>query len=751
MRNTVAAVHSAIAAGALGLLLAALSASNALAGQFTVASCQADQLNFSSTAFGDFATRGMKIVRACNPEGPGLRGLITANVIQSGSVPRGAASIATINAPVGTTFTTLRWAGSARRRDCRFGLQLYADVPAAAPIPIKNVRANQNCSPHGHTQAAGYRGRTYNVTGATRIVQRVICEGEPGHPACSARGSNYIRTYQALVGVADAQAPAATITQDTPLTSGAWVSGNQPMHYDAEDNVGVRAAHAVLSGVDGGFDQRSCSMATPNGAFASPAPCPNGPGQISVDTRNLPDGSQQLVVSAQDAAGNVGASAPVVARIDNTAPGRVDVSLDGGQGWRNQNNFALSWSNPAESDRAPIVAAVTKLCPVAGGGCTQAEQQGDGITGVPVQVPGAGEWTVSLFRRDAAGNQEPDAASVPVTLRYDPDPPQLTFEQPSASDPTLVSVQVTDKTSGLAGGTIEMSPAGSDTWRTLDTTTDGSRLVARIDDSALPAGSYVLRATAFDQARNEASTTQRLDGQAMAVTLPLRISSVIQAGVSRTRTIRRTVKRHGRRTPERRRVTVLRPASGVAFGRRVQITGRLVNRDGQGIAAADLQVLARSDVAPEQLVAVVHTDPTGGFTYVATGSTSRVLRFAYAGSPLIVPAQAEVRLQVPSVSSLRVNRRRVLNGQAVTFSGQVRTLPVPAGGKLIQLEVFLSNRWQTFRTARTDAAGRWSVPYRFARTRGVQRYRFRVQLPHEAGYPFTDGASPAIQVRVRGS
>jgi hypothetical protein len=747
-----AAVRVIAAVGALSVLLAALSACAAFAGQFTVASCQADQLNFSTTAFGDFATRGMKIVRACNPEGPGLRGLITANAIRSGSVPRGAASIATINAPAGTTFTTLRWAGSARRRDCRFGLQLYADVPNHAPIPIKNVRANQNCSPHGHSHAAGYRARTYNVAGATRIVQRVICQGEPGHATCSARGANYIRTYQALVGVADGQPPAAAITQDTPLSSGAWVSGSQPLHYDAQDNVGVRAAHAVVGGADGGFDQRSCSMASPNGAFANPVPCPNGPGQITVDTRNLPEGTQQLVVQAQDPAGNVGGSVPVAARVDNTPPGRVDVAGDGGEGWRNQNSFTLSWSNPAEADRAPIVAALAKVCPAAGGGnCSQGEQDGEGIASLPIQVPSPGEWTVSLFRRDAAGNQDGNAASVPVTLRYDPEPPQLGFEQPQASDPTLVSVQVTDKTSGLADGAIEISPAGSDTWRTLDTKKDGSRLVARIDDSGLPAGNYVLRATAFDQARNQASTTQRLDGQPMAVTLPLRIASVMQAGVPRTRTVRRTVKRHGRRTTVWRRVTELRPASGVALGRRVRISGRLVNRDGQGIAGADVQVLSRSDISPEQLVAVLHTDAAGDYTYTATGSTSRVLRFAYPGSPLIVPAQSEVRLQVPAVSSLHVSRRRVLNGQAVRFSGRLRTLPIPAGGKLIELEVFLSGRWQTFRTARTDGAGRWALPYRFARTRGVQRYRFRVELPHEAGYPFTDGASSPVEVRVRGS
>ncbi|MGZ4185473.1 MAG: hypothetical protein ACXVSF_08880 [Solirubrobacteraceae bacterium] len=206
-----------------------------MGGSVTVASCQADQLNFSTTAFADFATRGMKIVRACNPEGPGLRGLVTANVVQAGSVPRGAASIATINAPVGTTLTTLRWAGTARRRDCRYALQIYADVPGGAPIPIKNIRANQRCSPGTRAQAAGYRARTFDVRGATRIVQRVICQGAPGHDACSARAANYIRTYQAQVGIADGQPPATTITPDTPLGSGVvW----QLMHFPDEAEKG---------------------------------------------------------------------------------------------------------------------------------------------------------------------------------------------------------------------------------------------------------------------------------------------------------------------------------------------------------------------------------------------------------------------------------------------------------------------------------------------------------------------------------
>src|SRR5206468_8670166 len=182
-----------------------------------VASCQADRTNFSTTAFNDFATRGMTIRRACNPEGPGIRGLVTANVINGGTVPRGSVAMVAISAPNGTRFTTFRWAGSARRRDCRYALQLYAEGPNMNPIAIKNVRANQHCPRAAQAQAAGYRLRTFNVTGATRIVQRVICEGGNGRKSCSARGANYIRTYQAQASIEDDQAPSATIAGDTPL------------------------------------------------------------------------------------------------------------------------------------------------------------------------------------------------------------------------------------------------------------------------------------------------------------------------------------------------------------------------------------------------------------------------------------------------------------------------------------------------------------------------------------------------------
>jgi hypothetical protein len=737
-------------AAACGAILVALPAGRAAAGEFEVASCQADQLNFSTTAFNDFATRGMKIKRACNPEGPGLRGVITSNTIQPGQVSRGSVAMVTINAPAGTRFTSFRWAGSAQRRDCSYALQLYADAPDVKPIPIKNVRANQNCPKPSRAQAAGYRARTFDVNGATRIVQRVICVGTPDRQSCPSRDANYIRTYKAQVGIADGQPPSVTILGDTPLAQGAWVSGVQPLNYDASDVVGVRMAQAVVAGITGGSHQRACDLASPDGAFAVESPCPNGPGQIAVDTKTLPEGSQQLVVQGEDAAGNLASSGAITAHIDNTPPGRVDATADGGEQWRNQNNFGVSWVSAPEVDRAPVVAANYKLCPASGGGCVQGEQDGADISHFGIQVPAPGEWTLSLWRRDAAGNQIEDAASVPVTFRYDPEPPQVAFEQTAADDPTKISVLATDTISGLADGSIEISRAGTDTWQGLPTDHDATHFTTRIDDTALPPGDYVLRATAHDQAGNESSTTQRIDGQPMAITLPLRITSAMRAGVAIEKTVHRTVRRHGKRHRVRRRVTTVAPRARVAFGKTLQVTGQLANRDGQGIAGAEIQVFSSSPTTPQQLVAVLNTDGNGRYTYAATATTSRTLHFSYAGSALVLPAASDVQVLVPAVSTLHVSRTHVLNGQAVTFGGRTRTLPVPAGGKLIQLEVWLSRRWQTFRTVRTDAAGRWAIRYRFKRTAGVQRFRFRAELPGEADYPYEPGNSKSIHVRVRG-
>ena len=99
-----------------------------------------------------------------------------------------------------------------------------------------------------------------------------------------------------------------------------------------------------------------------------------------------------------------------------------------------------------------------------------------------------------------------------------------------------------------------------------------------------------------------------------------------------------------------------------------------------------------------------------------TGGTEPQLRFRYPGTATIRGATAGVHLRVRATSSMGVDRKRVVNGEAVTFTGRIRGEAVPSGGKLLQLQVFSRGSWLTFATPRTDARGRWQHDYRFTAT-----------------------------------
>jgi len=722
--------------GALTVVAALAAPRPATAGEYTIYACEADEAGYVSSAFENFATRGMKWRRACNPLGPGLRGLVTANVPGTGRVPRGAQSGFILNAPPDTTFSRLRWSGHAQRRDCRYALQLYAERPDASAVSIKNVRANRNCPRSDVAQASSWpRLRAYDLGGATQIVQRIVCVGAPSHEYCSARGQNYIRTFAAEATVVDGTAPSVGIVPDSALAQGHWVSGKQRFSYDASDNVGVKSASALLSGGVRGTEPRSCD-------YSQRIPCPSGGGPIDVDTSDAPEGSQPLTVVAEDAAGNHAESGAVTARIDNAAPGAVSIGVGGGEGWRNSNDFDLGWTNPAEPDRAPITAAHYRLCRAGGGECVSGDRAGAGIATIDnVTVPSPGEWELRLWREDEAANQEAANASEPVRLRFDPEPPQLGFETPSTEDPTRISVLVTDRISGLGGGGIEISRAGSGIWQVLPTSQEGDRLVTRINDAALPPGDYELRASAHDQANNLAGTDQRLDGQPMRLRLPLRIATSMKAGVIGKRAVK------GQKGKRR---TVLEPRDKVAFGRRVLLGGRLVSPAGHALADATIFVYSQPKEGTEQLEDTVTTNADGRFAYEVEARSSRRFRFVYQGTATILPVEDTATVLVKATSTISVKPKHVLNGDSVTFSGRVKGRPLPEEGKLIEVQVELTGEWQTFRTIRSESDGIWRLVYHFRRTCGVRRFPFRAHLAGEAGYPLETGNSPALTVRVRG-
>ena len=99
-----------------------------------------------------------------------------------------------------------------------------------------------------------------------------------------------------------------------------------------------------------------------------------------------------------------------------------------------------------------------------------------------------------------------------------------------------------------------------------------------------------------------------------------------------------------------------------------------------------------------------------------------------------------------------MSRRAVRNRQAVTFRGRVRTLPAAGGGKLVELQVRLSHRWETFRTTRTDADRSLvdPLPVQARLPRRADASASARACRREAGYPFDPGSSRRVRVRVTG-
>ena len=732
-----------IAAALLALipLLALATPGPAAAGTFTVESCQGAP-GFSTAAFENFATRGMVTKRACRPRGPGLRGMTVSVKAKKGRVKRGSTARFVMTAPPGTAIVRAAWSGTRVRSDCGFTLDVYAQGGKTVWPFGKTRTAGKNCPRPGRSQTADVDGGSRANISATRMVQRVIC----ARKACSARGRNYLKTSRMTVTLADLAPPTVAITGGS-LVAGGLGPGQRARRSPTQRGTTSASERLVTSARRGAGSRLRPAMPIRDRHALCSYPSIRGWSLI----RGWPPRARRRCGPRRSTHPATRAfPEPRVIHVDRTPPARVDAAVDGGEGWRASPSFAIGWANPAEPDRAPITAATYRLCPSgSSSGCVTNRVAGDGIARLAVQPPQPGEWVLRAWREDAAGNQDESQASAPVVLRYDPTPPQLSFAAASAADPTRIAVDAVDDVSGVASGTIELSREGSGTWQAIPATLEGRQLIGQVDDATLPPGNYQLRARASDQAGNERSIAGR------TLTLPLRTATTMRAGAKKTKLVRRRVGKRGKRRTVRRRVTVLEPSGRVRFGGRTTLAGRLTDRDGNGIAG-DVAVYEESEVAPRRLLGTIRSTARGAFSYRARGTQSRTLTFVYQGTRVILPVSRQVRLVVPASSTMRSSRRRLLNGQRVTFSGRVRSKPIPATGKLIAIQVRLYSgrraRWSTFRTTRSDTTGRWAVPYRFSNTcERLKRWRLRAVLPREAGSPFGTGRSTAIRVKVRGN
>ncbi|MEK6273178.1 MAG: hypothetical protein AABM42_11110 [Actinomycetota bacterium] len=329
-----------------------------------------------------------------------------------------------------------------------------------------------------------------------------------------------------------------------------------------------------------------------------------------------------------------------------------------------------------------------------------------------------GQNTVSICAVDFAGNRTCDQQTVHV----DNTAPALKFmSSQDPDDPELVRAAVSDGTSGVRSGQIFYRPVGQASWRPVDTQLNPGALQARIDSTIDPPGNYEFMARASDAAGNVVQTTTRADGQPMILAFPLKSGVKLSAHLAPGGASQMTI----------------------GYGHRSKVAGRLVDASGQPLAHQELTVIEHfpDGALINRRVRSVETDSDGLWGERLPPGPSRRITASFDGTQRYLPDDARAgRLRVKTKTTFHLSRSHVPEGRRVVFRGRVAHLAarIPAGGKLIELQVRDGSRWETVRqTFYTRADGRYKLRYRFARfyTSDVA-YRFRIKVLRERGWPY---------------
>lgn len=702
-------------------LLAALAslvlATSAHAGTYEVYSCDPNHAGGATPSWNGVHDVGLTAYSAC--ASGDQEGTVARSVAGSGATSSAfQGAFATFDAPDGTTIDSIHGYFYLSRLGCNWGAGLKA---TSGDLGGRFVYALQ--PGYCGTDQISWTYWDWPVNDK-RVVLFVAC----GASSCDRSGETRAAMRSVRVTINDPTPPSLSNPRGDLWTNTGWVSGSRDVAFDASDGAGIRR-NAIS------IDDQPVATFTYACDDTRAAPCSSQGYAATLDTTKVtPDGAHKLTLETTDAAGNPAQLTRTI-QVDNTAPPAPDgVVVDGGDGWRSANGFGVSWSNPATEGLAPIAEADYRICPASGTDCITGSRSGDAITHITdLQLPAAGDWTMTMWLRDAAGNASPDANGQ-VHLRFDPTAPTVDFDPPNPSDPTLVSALAADGESAIGDAHVAIRKHGTSIWRTLPSTYDAGRVTARIDDEHLAAGNYDLQAWAKDAAGNERTSTELADGGSATVRLPVRVITRIKAGAA-SASLRRA-----------------RPVVRTQFGHPIRLSGRLRTAEGNPIANSDVLVYARDQVpgAPWTAVASVKTSRHGFFTYRAPKGVSRTIRFRFGGTATIRPSLRHIKILVPAKTTIRPDHTRLLNGEYVHLRGRVLGGRVPSGGKLVEIQVFLRGHWHTFATTQTGANGGWRYEYRFDGTHGNQTYRMRARLPRESNFPYAIGRSRDIVLRVRG-
>jgi hypothetical protein len=380
-----------------------------------------------------------------------------------------------------------------------------------------------------------------------------------------------------------------------------------------------------------------------------------------------------------------------------------------------------------------------------------------------------------------------------MTIKIDEAPPAIAIEPSNPGDPTALVAATSDSESGVADGSIEMAPAGTENWTALPTGFDGTRLLAHVDDAGRH-GPYAFRVTSCDNVGNCATSSEQLP-------LPLRIAADSQVSLAkivnplRKRVVHKRVRVGWHWVSVRRGGKLLRVKRGghfktikvvkyvercstkrvrtaahrweikrvckrphvhltttlrVAYGHKVTVHGLDTTSQGVPMAGQPVHILAAPDNhsgAFSQLTTVT-TTADGRWTATLPPGPSRIIRATTDGTPTVLPASGQVATIVPAKIKIKISPTIVPWGTKLRITGRVLGGYVPTNSNLLRLNVGIGRIGHLEGLPKIKPDGRFVIEWKFDPGHGVLHPWFSVGTLSESAFPYAPATSKRIVITV---
>jgi len=575
-----------------------------------------------------------------------------------------------------------------------------------------------------------------------RFVFEMKCVRANG---CDSTNFNAVDANSLQLVLNDTSAPQIAFTGSSGMMGGQWVRGTQTATWQvAEEGSGLRFEQLRVDGNQryvldhGGACKVGTNAATGEfGLIFRPCPTTTPVGHsTSLDTATLADGLHAMQVCVQDYGQFVGLSGSGgetctqrEIKTDNKLPGApVGLKIQSANPARYLQHVGAEWSLPP--DPGSPIAKVHYDVVDAAGKTVVAEKTVTGADPTKLDdVAGpdkAGDYRLRVWLEDTVGFSGP-AASVPIP--HDTEPPAAPQDLSVTSPSTARSADGFDvRWRNILDAGAPVDAAHYEVLDGAGNVVVSHKELAGENPQAIPSletptdsGGYTLRLWLSDAEGNvgapaSAPLSYRCPRSAAAG------GSSLSAGVG-----------EGSEGS-----IVLAQGGGTTFAGALRGPGGPVSG-----AAVCVFTTVVTDAAREFL-GVAMSGQGGEYRFPVSAGPSRHLTAIYRGDHREIEAQATVLTRVKP--TFKVKKRIVRNKHAAVFSGEI---PGPHNDKVVVvLQVKSGKGWRAFRRYRTRADGRYKVRYRFTQTRTPTLYKMRAQVRETTGYPYLQGNSAPLNLRV---